>query len=47
MPDSLFNEVAGKVFKNTLSYRTPPVAATVVFARKQLNIQSYNDNFVL
>ena len=47
MLESLFNKVAGKVFKNTFFYSTPPVAAFVVFATKQLNIQCYNDNFGL
>ena len=41
--ESLFN----KVFKITLFYRTPPVAASVVFAAKQLNIQCYYNNFGL
>ena len=44
MLESLFNKVASEVFKNTFFYRTPPVAAPVVFATKQLSIQSYNDN---
>ena len=39
-----FNKVAGEVFKNTFFYRTPPVAAFVVFGTKQLNIQCYIDN---
>ena len=30
---------------NTFSYRTPPVAASVVFAVKRLNIQCFNDKF--
>ena len=37
----------GEVFKNILFHRTPPVACSVVSAAKQLNIQCYNDNFVL
>ena len=45
--ESLFNKVAGEVFKNMFFYRTPPVAASVVFATKQINIQFYNDNFGL
>ena len=45
--EPLFNEVAGEVFKNTFFYRTPPVAGSVVFAAKPLNIQCYNDNFGL
>ena len=40
---SLFN----KVFKNIFFYTTPPAAASVVFAAKQLNIQCYKDNFGL
>ena len=28
-------------------YRTPPVAASVVFAVEQLNIQCYNDKIVM
>ena len=36
-----------KVFKNTFFYRTSPVAASVVFAAKQLNIQCYSGNFGL
>ena len=44
---SLFNKVAGQVFKNTHFYRTPPVAAFVVLALKQLNIHCYSDNFGL
>ena len=47
MLESLFNKVAGEVFKNTFFYRTPPVTASVVFATKQLNIQCYNDNLKL
>ena len=42
--ESLLNKVAGEVFKNKFFYKTPPVAACVVFATKQLNIQCYNDN---
>ena len=34
-------------FESFFSYRTPPVAASVVFAAKQLNIQCYSDNFGL
>ena len=45
--ESLLNNVAGKVLKNTFFYTTPPVAASVVSAAKQLNIQCYNDNFGL
>ena len=45
--ESLFNKVAGKVYKNTFFYRIPPVAVFVVFATKQPNIQCYNDNFGL
>ena len=45
--EPLFNEVAGEVFKNTFFYRTLPVAGSVVFAAKPLNIQCYNDNFGL
>ena len=45
--ESLFNKVAGEVFKNTFFYRTPPVTASVVFAAKQLNILCYNDNLKL
>ena len=44
---SLFNKIAGGVFKNTFFYRILPVAASVVFAAKQLNIQCYNDHFGL
>ena len=44
MLESLFNKVAGEVIKNTFFYRTHPVAAFVVFATKQLNIQYYNDS---
>ena len=40
---SLFN----KVFKNIFFYTTPPAAASVAFAAKQLNIQCYKDNFGL
>ena len=47
MSESLLNNVAGKVLKNTFFYTTPPVAASVVSAAKQLNIQCYNDNFGL
>ena len=47
MLESLFNKVAGEVFKNTFFYRRPPVTALAVFAAKQLNIQCYNDNFGL
>ena len=36
-----------KVFKNIFFYRKPPVAASVVFAEKQLSTQCYNDNFGL
>ena len=43
MLESLFDEVAGEVFKNSFFYRTPPVAVSVVFAAKQLNIQCYSD----
>ena len=32
---------------NSFIYRTPPVAAFVVFAAEQRNIQCYNDNFGL
>ena len=45
--ESLFNKVAGEVYKNTFFYRIPPVAVFVVFATKQPNIQCYNDNFGL
>ena len=34
-------------FESFFFYRTPPVAASLVFAAKQLNIQCYNDNFGL
>ena len=34
-------------FESFFSYRTPLVAASVVFAAKQLNIQCYSDNFGL
>ena len=34
-------------FMNSFFYRTPPVAASVVFAPKQRNIQCYNHNFWL
>ena len=47
MLESLFDKVAGEVIKNTLFYRTSPVAAFLVFATKQLNIHCYNDNFGL
>ena len=47
MLESLFNKIAGKVFKNTLFYRAPSVALYVVFPAKQLNIQCRNDNFGL
>ena len=43
MLQSLFDEAAGKVFKNSFFYRTLPVAVSVVFAAKQLNIQCYSD----
>ena len=43
----MLDKNAGEVIKNTFFYRTPPVAAFVVFATKQLNIQCYNDNFGL
>ena len=43
--ESFFNKVAGEVFKNMLFYRTSPMAASVVFATKQFNIQCYNNNF--
>ena len=43
MLESLFDEAAGKVFKNSFFYRTLPVAVSVVFAAKQLNIQCYSD----
>ena len=45
--ESLFNKVADKVFTSTFFYRTPPAAASVGFAAKQLNIQFYNDKFEL
>ena len=45
--ESLLNKVAGEVFKNKFFYKTPPVATSVVFATKQLNIQCYNDKFRL
>ena len=45
--ESYFNKVASEVFKNTFFYRTTPVAASVVFATKQLNIQCYKDHFGL
>ena len=44
MLESLFNKFAGEVIKNTFFCRTHPVAAFVVFATKQLNIQYYNDS---
>ena len=47
MLESLFNKVAGEVFKNTFLYRTPPVVVFVAFATKQPNIQCHNDNFGL
>ena len=42
--ESLLNKVEDEVFKNKFFYKTPPVATSVVFATKQLNIQCYNDN---
>ena len=45
--ESVFNKVAGEIFKNSFSYRTPLVSVSVVFAAKQLNIQCYHDDFVL
>ena len=45
-PVQIFSCEIGKVFKNTIN-RTPPVAGSVVFATKQLNIQCYNNNFGL
>ena len=45
--ESLFNKIAGKVFKKAFFYRAPPVALYVVFPAKQLKIQCYNDNFGL
>ena len=41
--ESLFN----KVFNNIFFAEHPPVATSVVFAVKQLNIQCYNNNFGL
>ena len=35
-------EIGGVFFINSVIYRTPPVAASVVFAVKQCNIQCYN-----
>ena len=35
------------IFMNSFFYRTPPVAACVVFTAKQHNFQYYNDNFGL
>ena len=43
----LFNKVVAEVFKNIFFYIKPPVAASVVFVAKQLNIQCYNGNFGL
>ena len=45
-PVQMFSCEISKVFKNTIN-RTPPVAGSVVFATKQLNIQCYNNNFGL
>ena len=39
----MFSCDIGEVFKSTFFYSTPPVAASVVFAVKQLSIQCYND----
>ena len=36
-----------KLFMNSFSYTTSPVAAFVVVATKQRNFQCYNDNFWL
>ena len=45
-PVKMFSCKIGKVFKNTFN-RTLPLAGSVVFATKQLNIQCYNNNFEL
>ena len=39
----VFSCKIGEDFKSSFFYRTPPVAASVVVAAKQLNIQCYND----
>ena len=39
----MFSCEIGEVFESIFFYRTHPVAASVVFAAKQLNIQCYND----
>ena len=45
-PVQIFSCEIGKVLKNTIN-RKPPVAGSVVFSTKQLNIQCYNNNFGL